>query len=83
MYEFIISATNQADFDCHLTDYGSISPPNPHLSDPRYNSFGAYRCNGDDAHSGGWQISWGYDSAHDSAVVKRSFLSTLSILGFF
>ncbi|KAH8768621.1 hypothetical protein F5882DRAFT_509275 [Hyaloscypha sp. PMI_1271] len=70
-YEFIISATNaQPDFTCRLRDYGSpVSSQNATLSDPRWNSFGAYRCNGDDAHSGGWQISWGYNGDHDSAVM--------------
>jgi hypothetical protein len=75
-YEFIISATNaQPDFDCRLTDYGSpIAAQNNTLSDPRDNSFAAYPCNGDNAYSGGWQISWGYNSDHDSAVVgKLSF----------
>jgi len=70
-YELIISATNaQPDFDCRLTDYGSpVSASNTTLSDPRYNSFAAYSCNGDAAQSGGWQISWGYNSDHDSAVM--------------
>ena len=83
-YEFIISATNaQPDFTCRLRDYGSpVSSQNTTLSDPRWNSFGAYRCNGDDAHSGGWQISWGYNSDHDSAVVCRTFLLALVDLGF-
>ncbi|PMD28381.1 hypothetical protein NA56DRAFT_696154 [Hyaloscypha hepaticicola] len=70
-YQFIISATNaQPDFNCNLTDWGSpVSPQNNALTDPRYSSFGAYPCNGDNAHSGGWQISWGYNSNQDSAVM--------------
>ncbi|KAN0103007.1 hypothetical protein V8E51_011320 [Hyaloscypha variabilis] len=72
-YELTISATNdQPDFDCRLTDYGSpISAQNTTLTDPRYNTFGGHYCNGDSAHSGGWQISWGYnnDTGRDSAVM--------------
>ncbi|KAE9374444.1 hypothetical protein N431DRAFT_503296 [Stipitochalara longipes BDJ] len=72
-YEMIISATNdEPDFDCRLTDYGSpVSAQNTTLTDPRYNTFGGYYCNGDNAHSGGWQISWGYNNntGHDSAVM--------------
>jgi hypothetical protein len=72
-YELTISATNdQPDFDCRLTDYGSpISAQNTTLTDPRYNTFGGYYCNGDSAYSGGWQISWGYnnDTGRDSAVM--------------
>ena len=72
-YEMIISASNdQPDFDCRLADYGSpVSAQNTTLTDPRYNSFGGYYCNGDSAHSGGWQISWGYNNntGRDSAVM--------------
>jgi hypothetical protein len=74
----MICATNaQPDFGCRLTDYGSpVSTQNNTLTDPLYNSF-AYPCNGDNAHSGGWQISWGYNNNQDSAVVRSSLSSCL------
>jgi len=72
-YELLISASNaQPDFNCRLTDYGSpVSAQNTTLTDPRSNSFGGYYCNGDSSHSGGWQISWGYNNntGRDSAVM--------------
>ena len=72
-YEMIISASNaQPDFDCRINDYGSpVSAQSTTLTDPRNNTFGGYYCNGDSAHSGGWQISWGYNNStgHDSAVM--------------